>query len=57
MNMKEELIKVGKYLIREWLVQSVLFCVIAAAFHNMSLIGWGILGGIFGKAWRDRYDN
>lgn len=50
--MKEEISKVFRYLVREWLAFAIIFGVIAVAFGDWKLLGWGILGAIAGKAWR-----
>ncbi len=50
--MKEDLQKVVKYFINNWLIEVVVAFVLAFCFQDLTMAGWFLLGTLLGKTWR-----
>lgn len=56
-NIKENLLEVANYFIKEWLIFLIVFGIIGLIFKEVQLIAWAMLGRLLGIVFFDKqYD-
>ncbi len=53
-DVKDNLLSVLNYFIKEWLVFLIIFGIIALLFQDASLMAWGMLGRLLGIVFLDK---